>query len=161
MNQREIMESRLHAALHECAQHHKRLYSAWAEAVHFPALQGDDPEALTEIEIRTLDQVVFRFGRLQDTMGTRLLPSLLQSVLDWQEHETFLDALNRAEKRGMIPSTDQWVELRKLRNQTAHEYPERPEWIMANLRHFVANTPVLVEIYEHILSWARGHGYAH
>ncbi|MEO5363747.1 MAG: hypothetical protein H7838_09000 [Magnetococcus sp. DMHC-8] len=157
MNQQEILAARLQSALHECAQHHKRLQSAWADAHHISALQGDSPEALTEAEIRTLDQLVFRFGRLQDAMGTRLLPALLQQVLDWQEQDTFLDALNRAEKRDMIPSANQWVALRRLRNQSTHEYPDKPEWIMASLRHFVANTPLLTTIYLHLLAWAQQH----
>ncbi|MBF0460019.1 MAG: hypothetical protein HQL87_01360 [Magnetococcales bacterium] len=153
MNEQAVIESRVQAARDECAKHHRRLQAAWAEAVVMPALQGNSPDALTEAEVRILDQLVFRFGRLQDAMGTRLLPALLQYGLDWQERESFLDALNRAEKREMIPSTDQWVDLRKLRNQTAHEYPERPDWVMTNLRNLVANTPQLLEIHTHMVAW--------
>ncbi|MBF0161331.1 MAG: hypothetical protein HQL88_03495 [Magnetococcales bacterium] len=157
MTQQEILEAKLRAALYECAQHDRRLHAAWLEAVAFTALQGDSPEALTEAEVRTLDQLIFRFARLQDSMGTRLLPSLLHHVLEWHEHESFLDTLNRAEKRGIIPSANRWVELRRLRNQTAHAYPERPEWVMANLRGFVSNAPCLEEIYRHIVDWAKQH----
>ena len=153
MTEREIIAARLQSAMHECAKHHKWLQEAWADAVAIPALQGDSPDELTGTEMRILDQLVFRFGRLQDAMGTRFLPFLLQYFPEWREHEPFLDTLNRAEKWDMIPSANQWVELRKLRNQTAHEYPEQPAWVMTNLRNLVANTPQLLEIHNHMVAW--------
>ena len=35
----------------------------------------------------------------------------------------------------VLPSAEQWHLLRELRNQTAHEYPEKPELVLANLSH--------------------------
>ncbi|MEO5339503.1 MAG: hypothetical protein H7837_03145 [Magnetococcus sp. MYC-9] len=154
MNHEEILQARVRAAVWECAKHRQRLHAAWLEAVDFAALQGDSPDSLTETQVRTLDQLVFRFGRLQDALGVRLLPALMQHALDWREQDTLLDLLNRAEKRGMIPSADQWVALRHLRNQTAHEYPDRPEQLMNSLRACVAHTPLLEEIHQHLAAWA-------
>jgi hypothetical protein len=51
--------------------------------------------------------LVFGFGRLQDAIGTRLLPAMLQLTQEWRDNEPFIDKLNRAEKLGMLPSAEQ------------------------------------------------------
>lgn len=160
MNNQDVVELKLCSALKECAQHHLRLHSAWLEATHFPALKKGAVDALTDAEVRTLDQLVFRFGKLQDAMGTRLLPALLQQVQEWQDNEPFLDKLNRAEKLGMIASVEQWLWLRELRNQTAHEYPEQPNLMMANLRRLVAHVTMLEEIYAQLAKMAEQRSHA-
>jgi uncharacterized protein with HEPN domain len=35
----------------------------------------------------------------------------------------FIDILNRLEKLRIIDSAQKWIELRKIRNDIAHEYP--------------------------------------
>jgi hypothetical protein len=63
-----------------------------------------------------------RFARLQDTLGDKLLPALLAAT---QERVgTQIDNLDRAERLGWLPSTDQWIAMRRLRNQMVHEYIE-------------------------------------
>ena len=119
MQTKEIIEFKLQPALAECAQHRQRLHQAWLEASEFEALKQASPAPLSDDEVRTLDQLVFRLGRLQDAMGTRLLPALLRLTQEWHDSEPFLDKLNRAEKLGMLPSAEQWQKLSELRNQTA------------------------------------------
>ena len=152
----ETIDFKLKPALEECALHRLRLHQAWLEASEFPALKEVAVVTpLNDEQVRTLDQLVFRFGRLQDAMGTRLLPALLQLTQEWRDDEPFLDKLNRAEKLGMLPSAEQWQLLRELRNQTAHEYPSQPELVRANLRRLVENVPVLEQAYEQMASAAR------
>ena len=146
MKTQELVKFKLQPALSECLLHRKRLHQAWLEAVKFDVLTGTTGETgatLNDDEVRTLDQLVFRFGRLQDAIGTRLLPALLQVIQEWRDNEPFLDKLNRAEKLGLLPSAEQWQLLRELRNQTAHEYPEQPQLVLENLRHLVAHVPML------------------
>ena len=157
MKRHEIIEFKLHPALTECEQHHRRLSSAWKEAITFKPLQGDCVGELNEEQIRTLDQLLFRFGKLQDAIGTRLLPATLQMVQEWQDNEPFLDKLNRAEKLGMLPSVEQWQLLRELRNQTAHEYPDQPEVVRANLASLLQSVPVLEKAYLQLVAWAHEH----
>lgn len=140
---RELIQFKLQPALDECVLHQRRLHSAWLEACTFEPLKPDAGTVLTEDQVRVLDQLVFRFGRLQDAMGTRLLPALLQLTQEWRDNEPFIDKLNRAEKLGMLPSAEQWQLLRELRNQTAHEYPAQPEIMLANLRSLVDSVPLL------------------
>jgi len=154
MNFPEVIALKLRSALAECEQHQRRLHSAWQEAVTFSPLQDDFSEELSEEQIRTLDQMVFRFGKLQDAIGARLLPATLQLVQEWRDHEPFLDKLNRAEKLGMLPSAEEWQLLRELRNQTAHEYPDQPEIVKANLSRLMAQVPVLENAYRQLSDWA-------
>lgn len=147
------MQNKLYPALSECNLHRQRLHRAWEEARHFTPLQADHKGELSEDQVRTLDQLLFRFGKLQDTIGTRLLPAILQIVEEWQENAPFLDKINRAEKLGLLPSVEQWQILRELRNQTAHEYPDQPELVKANLARLLAHVPDLETIYQHMAAW--------
>ncbi|MBF0096082.1 MAG: hypothetical protein HQM04_05320 [Magnetococcales bacterium] len=147
----------LHSALAECQRHQQLLQSAWQEANLLPALQGTTLEAFAPEELRILDQLAFRFGKLQDSLGRRVLPTLMQILLEWSEQESFLDILQRAEKRRIIPSVSAWLALRQLRNQLAHEYPDHPERVLSNLRALVEQTPLLLTIHHHLRSWIIDH----
>lgn len=69
-----------------------------------------------------LDAFVSRFGRLQDTLADKLLPILLDMMAE--PKGAAIENLDRAEKLGWLVSTDDWLEMRKLRNQMVHEYIE-------------------------------------
>ena len=71
-----------------------------------------------------VDAFVSRFGRLQDTLGDKLLPVLLSAL--GEKTAAVIDNLDRAERLGLIPSAEQWMEMRKLRNQMVHDYVEDP-----------------------------------
>jgi hypothetical protein len=154
VKKQELIAYKLQPALVECEQHLRRLHSAWVDAKAFSYWMSDAQE-LSDEQVRTLDQMVFRFGKLQDAIGSRLLPATLQLVEEWQEHEPFLDKLNRAEKLGMLPSAQQWQVLRELRNQTAHEYPDQPERVKANLRRLLEQVPILEAACRQLADWAR------
>ena len=158
MQAEQIIEFKLKPALAECALHRQRLHRAWAEASAFATFQVRAAVAthtLSEDQIRVTDQVVFRFGRLQDAIGTRLLPAMLQLMQEWHDEAPFIDKLNRAEKLGLIPSALQWQELREIRNQTAHEYPTQPELVVANLRNLMLQVPALEAAHDQLQAVAQ------
>ena len=136
----DILRDKLEPALQECLLHQRRLHSAWQELLQS---HGLDTAGLSEEQVRVADQMVYRFGRLQDAIGTRLLPALLQIMQEWQDNEAWIDKLNRAEKLGLLPSAETWLLLRELRNQTAHEYPLQPEIVQLNLRRLAQHVPDL------------------
>jgi hypothetical protein len=67
-----------------------------------------------------VDAFVARFGRLQDTVGDKLLPA----ILAWLAEPVgpAIDNLARAERLGWIGSASDWIECRQLRNFMIHEY---------------------------------------
>jgi hypothetical protein len=89
-----------------------------------------------------LDAFVSRFGRLQDTVGDKLLPALLLALAETPGPA--IDNLDKAEKFGFIESADTWLEMRKLRNQMVHEYIEDMAVLSSALRSGHAFVPTLV-----------------
>lgn len=79
------------------------------------------PSAVSESALLSA-RVASRFRRLQDTLADKFLPTLLDALAE--PKASAIDSLDRAEKLGWLESTDDWLELRKLRNQMAHEYIE-------------------------------------
>ena len=90
-----------------------------------------------------LDAFVSRYGRLQDTLGDKLPPVMLRTSL--QKTGSQLDNLLRAEKLGWIESTQEWVELRELRNRLVHEYMESAGDLLSALRQAMQAVHVLRE----------------
>lgn len=76
-----------------------------------------DPELSERVEA-----FVGRFGRLQDTIGDKLLPTLLVAL--GETPAAAIDNLNRAERLGLLDSVEEWMTMRQLRNQMVHEYVE-------------------------------------
>ena len=95
------------------------------------------PQQVTDLECdpdvaERVEAFVGRFGRLQDTIGDKLLPSLL--VLLGERLSAAIDNLDRAERLGFIRSTESWMAMRALRNQMVHEYVEDPVLLHAALK---------------------------
>ena len=88
-----------------------------------------------------LDAFVARFGRLQDTVGDKLLPALLAALAE--KIGPAIDNLDKAEKFGLIESADGWMEMRRLRNQMVHEYIEDLAVLTSALRSGHAFGPEL------------------
>lgn len=87
------------------------------------ALSAKSLEAITQDPLlaERLDAFVSRFG-LQDTLADKFLPTLLDALAE--PKASAIENLDRAEKLGWLESTDDWLEMRKLRNQMVHEYIE-------------------------------------
>ncbi len=89
-----------------------------------------------------LDAFVSRFGCLQDTLGDKLLPTLLNAL--GEAPGAAIDNLDKAEKLALIDSSDAWMEMRRLRNQMVHEYIEDLAVLSSALRNGHAFVPLLV-----------------
>ncbi len=98
--------------------------------------------AADSILAERLDAFVSRFGRLQDTVGDKLIPALLVALAE--PLGLVAENLDRAEKFGLIDSTDSWLESRKLRNQMVHGYIEDLAVLASALRSGHAFVPSLV-----------------
>ena len=79
-----------------------------------------------------VEAFVARFGRLQDTLGDKLIPALLSAL--GERSGAAIDNLDRAERLGWLPSADEWMSARKLRNQMIHEYIEDPTILASALQ---------------------------
>jgi len=100
-----------------------------------------------------LDAFVSRVGRLQDTVGDKLLPVLLTALAE--KPGPAIDNLDKAEKFGFVESADVWMEIRRLRNQMVHEYIEDLAVLTSALRSGHAFVPVLVTAARRCVAQAR------
>ena len=106
-----------------CAIHVKRMEFAKSRVEAFIPLNEDNYYKLDDETIGFLDQYIFRFSKLQDALETRLFPLILESLAEPVADKAFIDILNRLEQLEILNSAFAWVELRKIRNDIAHEYP--------------------------------------
>lgn len=97
-----------------------------------------DPDLAERVEA-----FVGRFGRLQDTVGDKLLPQLLS--VSGEKVSSALDNLDRAERLGWLKSADEWMTMRSLRNQMIHEYVEDPALLVDALQTGHSFVPELID----------------
>ncbi|OIR06753.1 hypothetical protein GALL_110010 [mine drainage metagenome] len=97
----------------------------------------ENPDLAEQVEA-----FVGRFGRLQDTVGDKLLPLLLAAM--GEKPSATIDNLDRAERLGLLSSVDEWMAIRNLRNQMIHEYVEDPAVLVSALQTGHAFVPVLI-----------------
>ena len=90
-----------------------------------------------------VEAFVGRFGRLQDTVGDKLLPLLLAAL--GEKPSAAIDNLDRAERFGLIRSADEWMTIRNLRNQMVHEYVEDPAVLTSALQNGHDFVPTLID----------------
>ena len=89
-----------------------------------------------------VEAFVGRFGRLQDTVGDKLLPLLLDAL--GEKSSAVIDNLDRAERLGLLKSADEWMTIRNLRNQMVHEYVEDPVVLSSALQTGHTFVPALI-----------------
>lgn len=94
----------------------------------FP-LDGEIFKILSLEKVAFLDLMTTRFGKLQDLVGAKIFPLIL-NLLE-EDAPSFIDKLNRLEKLGYLEKASWWVKLREMRNQLAHDY-SRSEKIVAS-----------------------------
>ena len=74
-----------------------------------------------EEEKDRFESLTSKFARLSDLIIKQCIKNI--DILDLDEApETVRDAINRAEKKGLISSAEKFIEIRKLRNAISHEY---------------------------------------
>ena len=112
-----------------------------------------DPELAERVEA-----FVGRFGRLQDTVGDKLLPQLLVAL--GEKLSSALDNLDRAERLGLLKSSDEWMTMRSLRNQMIHEYVEDPVLLVDALQTGHTFVPELIATADKMIDEIEKKGWA-
>lgn len=87
-------------------------------------------------------------------MGAKLFSAVLELSKETDNYPAFLDKLNQLEKIGAIKSATQWLTLREIRNQFAHDYPDDSELQAAILNKAYALANELLAVLEQIEKFA-------
>lgn len=138
-------DDKLDIALWEADRHAAALSDALAEWAAGPALDMEQLES-DRLLLRLADQILFRFTKLQDALGERLVPATLQQLAESFEEWPMRDRLERLEKLGYL-MVDDWMRWRELRNRLAHEYPDQPELRFAVLKAAIGAAGELITAY--------------
>jgi hypothetical protein len=88
------------------------------------AILSPNVEKLDEEMLETWESFAARFARVCDIFLSRYMRTLVL-LEDPGFSGTLRDFLNMAEKMGIIQSVKDWLEIRELRNITAHEYSDK------------------------------------
>ncbi len=115
---------RLQDAWRECERNVYHLFHALTSLAPVLPMTGKIFESLTDAQVQSADQFILRFTKLQDAMGSRLFPAILQYLQEQYEERPMLDKLNRLEKLRYIQSAEVWQNIRNTRNKFAHDYPD-------------------------------------
>lgn len=107
-------------------QGHAEALSEALQDMQLRALSVDDYSHMSKADRRLLDQFAYRYTRLQDDMGARLMPAVLKALGEDIAPLSAIDRFTRLEQLGWLPSADEWLTLRQIRNQFSHDYPDSP-----------------------------------
>lgn len=110
-----------------CRTHADRLRWAMQTLTPLHPFTSHSLKTLSAVDLAVMDQFIVRFSKLQDAMGAKLLPGILELTKEQGALHTFIDKLHRLEKIGAISSAEEWLALREMRNQFAHDYPQDSE----------------------------------
>jgi hypothetical protein len=126
---------------------HQRLFAQPLTRERLDKLETDVAAA------EQLDAFVSRFARLQDTLGDKLLPALLQYL--GEKVGPAIDNPDRAEKFSWLESADEWLLIRQLRNRRVHETIEDLTVLADALDSANKFVPSLLRTAENLLREAR------
>ena len=124
--------ARLETARWETQRHADALQGALREWDALPAQPWFALES-DPLLVRLLDQILYRFLKLQDAVGERLLPATLAVLHEPFEDWPMRDRLDRLERLGYLDATTR-LAWRGGRNRLAHEYPDAPQLRQAAVR---------------------------
>ncbi|RKX86493.1 MAG: hypothetical protein DRP70_10065 [Spirochaetes bacterium] len=155
MKSMETAENTINSSLMECDSHLRKMNLAYDKLkTSIPFTESEFPLRDENISAH-LDQFLFRFIKMQDSIAKRLLPSLYQVLEDNQEPRPFLDILNRLESLDVLESVDTWQFFRNLRNNLAHDYPESREQNITNLNILFQRWQEFSAFYQGIKKYCR------
>ncbi|MCP4108492.1 MAG: hypothetical protein GY749_23590 [Desulfobacteraceae bacterium] len=105
---------------------------------------------LTYEELESFEALTSRFARLSDIIIQKIFR--LFDILELEDHGTVRDRINRAEKREAVKSADDFIQIRILRNEIAHEY--KPETFYEIFEQVMDKTPTLLKSVDKIINYS-------
>ena len=108
--------------------HFKRIDILLPELKSYMPFKESDFENIETI--KTIDSFIYRFTKVQDRMGEKFFPLVLEELYEYKRSMALIDVLNKLEKLELLDNSNKWIEYRKLRNTLTHEYPDNEDEII-------------------------------
>jgi hypothetical protein len=143
-------KDKLNEAVLLCTIHSERMSFAREKIkMHFP-LNRERYIRLQPEELSFFDQLIFRFSKMQDSMGGKLFPAILENLGEEISGLPFIDRLAKLEELSVIPSADDWLLLRETRNIVTHEYPFITDEVIQGLNLLNEHYNLIMEIWKQV-----------
>lgn len=146
------IENTLKEKLYECNQHKQKIYDAQEYLEPIMPLSLENYLSIDKIQSSFIDQLNFRFSKLQDTIGESLFKSILILGKENTRKMTFLDILNRIEELEIVEKNT-WLALREARNEIAHEYSFNQVEVVENINLIYKKSNQIIDIYDRVYSF--------
>ncbi len=144
------IQERLQREFDVCDRHIMRINEALESLGVSIPMSMSVYETLTTEQIRCIDQFVFRFSKLQDAIGAKIFRYVLELLDEDVTALPMRDILNRMERYNLIPSAGEWLYIRELRNEIAHDYPLMGSELVSIISELISKNASLVEIYNNL-----------
>ena len=142
----------LEEKLFEASLHKKRLQNARKKLKFIMPLDINKYNEIDDIFVSIIDQMLFRFTKLQDTLGEKVFPMILELQAEPVKKMSFIDRLNRLEEYEIL-NKDEWIALRDDRNEITHEYSYNEEDVIDNINFIYQKSEILVKIFDTIYNY--------
>ncbi len=119
----EELRDKLMETLKICDVHYDRMMFAWTNLQERFPITKQNFLLITPMELALFDQLIYRFAKLQDSIGSRLFRQLLEALEEDYRGLPFIDILYKLEKLNLLDDAKDWIALRQTRNMISHEYP--------------------------------------
>ena len=147
-NRRQEINERLQREFDICDKHILRINEALEELSSTLPLTNESYAQLSSEQIRCIDQFIFRFSKLQDAMGAKIFRYILEYLDEDVTSLPMRDILNRLEKYKFLPDANEWIYIRELRNEIAHDYPLMENDVVTILNELFSKVNTMYGIYD-------------
>lgn len=147
-NRKQEINERLQREFDICDKHILRINEALGELSSVLPLSSNDYATLNSEQIRCLDQFIFRFSKLQDAMGAKIFRYMLEYLDEDVSALPMRDILNRLERYHFLPDANEWIYIRELRNEIAHDYPLLENDVVHILNELFSKVDILYGVYD-------------
>ncbi len=138
-----------------CGIHASRLKMALSHVIHLYPMEATSFLQLKDEELSYLELLISRFSKLQDILGSKIFPLLVDLLQEESKGNSFLDILHQLEKLELLPSAKDWINMRELRNHLTHEYPEHPDFMADNCNQAIVVSQDLLKYWNDLEEKAR------
>ena len=140
--------------LFECHKHIEKINVAKQHLSKYMPLTVECYTHLNDIDTSFVDQLIFRFSKLQDTLGEKIFPAVLILSEEDVKRKTFVDILNRLEELDII-NKNAWLKLREIRNEIAHEYSFNTEELVASITNIYNTSDDLIKFFDEVYGFCQ------
>jgi hypothetical protein len=102
-----------------------------------------------------LDAYLKRFSAVQDFLGAKIFPLLLD--ISGIASSKMSEVLFYIEKEQIIDSLSSWIELREIRNELEHDYPDELQEALEDLKICIDSFVKLEKYYHNSILFAKGY----